>query len=205
CHRRSRIHAHHRTGEGHRQPRRGEDPGRRGGAAAAHPPGGPRGRDRRDARSAPRRAGLRVRCSPGAVHARRDADVPGRAQGRQTVLARTPGDGGRAAAQRGRQGAEVRVAGPAGGGRRRGVEMTQSTEGDAAFEALAAEVEAFVRGPGEEYAREIERTRAVPQKLWDDLRERGYLGLAAPAEYGGAGLPFSRYLELLELFSMSHA
>jgi len=83
--------------------------------------------------------------------------------------------------------------------------MTQSTEGDAAFEALAAEVEAFVRGPGEEYAREIERTRAVPQKLWDDLRERGYLGLAAPAEYGGAGLPFSRYLELLELFSMSHA
>ena len=73
------------------------------------------------------------------------------------------------------------------------------------FQALLAEVEAFVRGPGEEYAAEIERTRAVPDKLWADLRERGYLRLAAPAEYGGRGIPFSRYLELLELVSMSHA
>ena len=74
-----------------------------------------------------------------------------------------------------------------------------------AFEELSAEVEAFVRGPGEQYAETIERTRAVPPELWTDLRDRGYLRLAAPAEYGGAGLSFSRYLELLELFSMSHA
>lgn len=79
------------------------------------------------------------------------------------------------------------------------------TVDERAFRALAEEVEAFVRGPGEDYADEIERNHAVPPKLWDDLCERGYLRLAAPEEYGGRGLPFSRYLELLELISMSHA
>ncbi|KXK62281.1 acyl-CoA dehydrogenase [Micromonospora rosaria] len=80
------------------------------------------------------------------------------------------------------------------------------TEDDgAAFATLAREVESFVRGPGEEYAETIERTRTVPPELWHDLRDRGYLRLAAPAEYGGAGLSFSQYLRLLELFSMSHA
>lgn len=76
---------------------------------------------------------------------------------------------------------------------------------ESGFQALLAGVEAFVRGPGEEYAAEIERTRTVPDKLWADLRERGYLRLAAPTEYGGRGIPFSRYLEVLELISMSHA
>ncbi|HEX8768385.1 MAG TPA: acyl-CoA dehydrogenase family protein [Jatrophihabitans sp.] len=80
-----------------------------------------------------------------------------------------------------------------------------TTFDEAGFQALLAEVAAFVRGPGEEYAAEIERARAVPDKLWTDLRERGYLRLAAPVEYGGRGIPFSRYLELLELVSMSHA
>jgi alkylation response protein AidB-like acyl-CoA dehydrogenase len=77
--------------------------------------------------------------------------------------------------------------------------------GDAGFAALKAEVEAFVRGPGEVYAEEIERTHVVPARLWDDLRDRGYLSLAAPRDYGGRGVTFSRYLELIELFSMSHA
>ncbi len=80
-----------------------------------------------------------------------------------------------------------------------------STIDEAAFRQLAGEIEAFVRGPGEQYAEEIERTHAVPPSLWTDLRERGYLSLAAPADYGGRGIPFSRYLELMELFSMSHA
>ena len=73
------------------------------------------------------------------------------------------------------------------------------------FASLKREIEAFVRGPGEDYAEEIERSHQVPQSLWTDLRERGYLALAAPAEYGGRGIEFSRYLELMELFSMSHA
>ena len=73
------------------------------------------------------------------------------------------------------------------------------------FASLKREIEAFVRGPGEDYAEEIERSHDVPQALWTDLRERGYLALAAPEEYGGRGIEFSRYLELMELFSMSHA
>ncbi|MGH3280721.1 MAG: acyl-CoA dehydrogenase family protein [Trebonia sp.] len=78
--------------------------------------------------------------------------------------------------------------------------MDQSSFGD-----LLREVEAFIRGPGEEYAIEIERDRAVPPQLWQDLRERGYLRLAAPEGYGGRGVPFSRYMELMELFSLGHA
>jgi alkylation response protein AidB-like acyl-CoA dehydrogenase len=74
-----------------------------------------------------------------------------------------------------------------------------------AFAELSHEIEAFVRGPGEQYATEIERSHAVPPRLWQELRERGYLSLAAPREYGGRGIPFSRYLELMELFSLGHA
>jgi alkylation response protein AidB-like acyl-CoA dehydrogenase len=71
--------------------------------------------------------------------------------------------------------------------------------------ALAKEIETWVRGPGEEYAAEIERTRQVPPALRAELKDRGYLRLAAPQEYGGQGIPFSEYLHLMELFSMSHA
>jgi alkylation response protein AidB-like acyl-CoA dehydrogenase len=73
------------------------------------------------------------------------------------------------------------------------------------FTALREEIEQFVRGPGEEFATEIERTRTVPPELRKQLLERGYLRLAAPEAYGGRGVQFSRYLELIELFAMSHA
>ena len=69
---------------------------------------------------------------------------------------------------------------------------------------LTQEIASFVRDDGERYAAEIERTHTTPPPLWQELRERGYLSLCAPAEYGGRGIPFDRYLELLELFSMSH-
>jgi alkylation response protein AidB-like acyl-CoA dehydrogenase len=81
----------------------------------------------------------------------------------------------------------------------------ESIETEDAHEGLAAEIEAFVRGPGERYAEEIERSGAVPPQLWEDLRARDYLRLAAPKELGGMGVPYLRYLELLELFAMSHA
>jgi alkylation response protein AidB-like acyl-CoA dehydrogenase len=73
------------------------------------------------------------------------------------------------------------------------------------FAALKDEVAEYVRGEGERWASLIESERSVPMSLWDELRDRGYLRLAAPRAYGGRGVPFSRYLELLELFSMSHA
>jgi alkylation response protein AidB-like acyl-CoA dehydrogenase len=75
----------------------------------------------------------------------------------------------------------------------------------ASFDALQTEIRAYVEGPGERWAQQIERERRVPAQLWDELSQRGYLRLAAPAELGGHGLPLTRYLELLEIFSMSHA
>jgi alkylation response protein AidB-like acyl-CoA dehydrogenase len=85
-------------------------------------------------------------------------------------------------------------------------DLTHSPEvEDPSFAALAEEVTAFVRGPGEEWSERIESERRVPPELWQELRERGYLRLAAPAEHGGRGLEFGRYLELLETLSMSHA
>lgn len=73
------------------------------------------------------------------------------------------------------------------------------------FAALKEEIAAYVANEGEEWTRRIEAERVVPPELRTELRERGYLSLAGPSEYGGQGIPFSRYLELLELFSMSHA
>jgi alkylation response protein AidB-like acyl-CoA dehydrogenase len=73
------------------------------------------------------------------------------------------------------------------------------------FERLRAEIAEYVAGPAEAWAQRIETERRVPMELWDELRDRGYLSLAAPVEYGGRGIAFSRYLELIELFSMSHA
>jgi alkylation response protein AidB-like acyl-CoA dehydrogenase len=71
--------------------------------------------------------------------------------------------------------------------------------------ALTEEIRDYVRGPGEEWAERIERERAVAPELWEELNELGYLRLAAPVQYGGRGIPFTQYLPLLELFSMSHA
>jgi len=73
-----------------------------------------------------------------------------------------------------------------------------------AFTALKDEVRAYVREAGEQWAERIERERRVPLELWEELRGLGYLRLAAPAEYGGRELSLTRYLELLEIFSMSH-
>jgi alkylation response protein AidB-like acyl-CoA dehydrogenase len=75
---------------------------------------------------------------------------------------------------------------------------------EAEFAALKAEITAWVKGPGEEWAEKIEETGDVPAELLAELKSRGWLSLAAPAELGGRGVPFSRYLELLEQISKSH-
>lgn len=72
------------------------------------------------------------------------------------------------------------------------------------FLALEEEVRAFVRGRGRELARRIEETGACGLDVWAELRERGYLRLAAPVSYGGRGLTFVQYLRLLEEFSQAH-
>jgi len=76
---------------------------------------------------------------------------------------------------------------------------------ESSFASLKEEISEYVAGPAEVWARRIEAERRVPAELWEELRRRGYLSLAAPAVYGGRGIPFTRYLELVELFSMSHA
>ncbi|PYI67592.1 acyl-CoA dehydrogenase [Arthrobacter livingstonensis] len=73
------------------------------------------------------------------------------------------------------------------------------------YERLLADVTAWVEGPGEEWARVIESTGSVPAALRTELRERGFLGLAAPRELGGAGLSFTQWMGLMEVFSRSHA
>lgn len=79
-----------------------------------------------------------------------------------------------------------------------------SQEADVDLQALLTEVAEWVAGPGEEWAEHIERTKDVPPELVAELRDRGWLGLAAPRELGGSGLAFSDYLQVLELFSKSH-
>lgn len=73
------------------------------------------------------------------------------------------------------------------------------------FEQLRNQIEEFVRGPAVSYGEEIEKTHQVPAELWQELKERGYLRLAAPKNYGGYGIELARYVTLLELFSMAHA
>ncbi|WP_274651107.1 acyl-CoA dehydrogenase family protein [Paenibacillus humicola] len=75
---------------------------------------------------------------------------------------------------------------------------------DAAFQHLKEEVKAYVNGRLRELSVRIEETGECGPDIWAELRERGYLRLAAPAEYGGCGLSFTQYLQLLELFSQSH-
>ncbi len=76
---------------------------------------------------------------------------------------------------------------------------------DSEYAALKTEIEQYIRGPAERWAERIEREHAVAPELWDELRERGYLNLAAPPELGGRGLSFTRYLGLMEIVAMSHA
>ncbi|MGZ4185571.1 MAG: acyl-CoA dehydrogenase family protein, partial [Solirubrobacteraceae bacterium] len=69
---------------------------------------------------------------------------------------------------------------------------------------LEREIRAYVEDKGERWAERIEREREVPIALWDELRDRGYLRLTAPEQYGGRGIALTRYLELFEIFAMSH-
>ncbi|WP_298226381.1 acyl-CoA dehydrogenase family protein [Gryllotalpicola sp.] len=82
--------------------------------------------------------------------------------------------------------------------------MAVAAVDEQAFAQLKAEVDAWVRGPGEDWANTIEETGEVPRELYDELKGNGWFSLAAPVELGGRGIPFSRYLEIMELISHSH-
>jgi alkylation response protein AidB-like acyl-CoA dehydrogenase len=76
----------------------------------------------------------------------------------------------------------------------RGSELDAGT-----FKSLLAEITDWVTGPGEAWGERIEAATGefVPEALWDELRERGYLSLAAPVELGGRGLSFVQWMHLM--------
>ncbi|SEB54395.1 Acyl-CoA dehydrogenase [Paramicrobacterium humi] len=76
---------------------------------------------------------------------------------------------------------------------------------DAEYDALLTEVTDWVRGPGEEWSERIEAADDVPRELFDELRDRGYLSMAAPVDLGGRGVSFTQWMGLMEIFSRSHA
>src|ERR1700754_3930131 len=72
------------------------------------------------------------------------------------------------------------------------------------FNELRTQVEQWVEGRGDRWAERTEETGEVPEELWAELNGLGFLRMAAPTEYGGHGLGFARWMELMEIFSRSH-
>lgn len=72
------------------------------------------------------------------------------------------------------------------------------------FQKLKDEVWEFVNGRGRQLSEQIEKTGECGPDIWKELIDRGFLRLAAPEEFGGTGLSFSQYIQLLELFSQDH-
>jgi len=73
-----------------------------------------------------------------------------------------------------------------------------------AFLALQHEVQDFVEGPAVHMGLGLEDGSIGPMSVWDELKRRGYLRLAAPESLGGLGLSMGQYLTLLEKFSAMH-
>jgi alkylation response protein AidB-like acyl-CoA dehydrogenase len=63
---------------------------------------------------------------------------------------------------------------------------------------------AFVETAGRRYSEEIEDSGCVPSAAHEDLRAQGFLQLTAPVKYGGVGLAFTDYLEVLRILSALH-
>lgn len=83
--------------------------------------------------------------------------------------------------------------------------MAKSTHsGQPSFSDWKQIVEAYVDGPAREWGAIIEQTGRVPEAVWEELNQCGFLRLAAPRDYGGAGLTFVEYLQLLERFAHMH-
>ncbi|MBB6634402.1 acyl-CoA dehydrogenase family protein [Cohnella thailandensis] len=75
---------------------------------------------------------------------------------------------------------------------------------EALYRKLQEDVKVYVNGPARALSERIEETGECGAEVREELKERGFLKLAAPEEYGGMGLNFLQYLELLELFSQLH-
>jgi alkylation response protein AidB-like acyl-CoA dehydrogenase len=72
------------------------------------------------------------------------------------------------------------------------------------FAALQQEVQEFVEGPAVTLGQGLEDGLIPATSVWDVLKHRGYLRLAAPESLGGVGLSMVQYLTLLEEFAAMH-
>jgi acyl-CoA dehydrogenase len=55
-------------------------------------------------------------------------------------------------------------------------------------EMIRSSVRQVIESYEDEYWREARRNQKFPQQVWDDLAEKGWLGVAVPEKYGGEGL-----------------
>ncbi len=72
------------------------------------------------------------------------------------------------------------------------------------FQRLKKEVWTWVDSRGRELGKQIEESGKCGPDIWEELKGHGFLRLAAPEEYGGKGLSFFQYIQLLEMFSQDH-
>ncbi|MGZ3726641.1 MAG: acyl-CoA dehydrogenase [Pseudobdellovibrio sp.] len=70
------------------------------------------------------------------------------------------------------------------------------------YAKLTAEEEAFIKGPVEELCRlchpwKIWKNREVPQDVWQYIKDKGFLGMIIPKEYGGLGFTAMAHSEVV--------
>jgi len=70
------------------------------------------------------------------------------------------------------------------------------------YAKLTAEEEAFIKGPVEELCRlchpwKIWKNREVPQDVWQFVKDKGFLGMIIPKEYGGLGFTAMAHSEVV--------
>ncbi len=225
--RRRRVPADHRPGQGRDQPRRREGAGGRDRAAAARTPAGRGGGDRRRcptsaSASAPAPSSSPPTAARARSTSRRCAGTSTRRKRRPPVLARAGRDDRRDAPHAEWEDPEVRPARACRGRCGRRARSTTEKEPIVLTQAAAIDRRRLARRGALRGAeggdRRLRRRRGRAVDAADRGRARACRRSCAPscasaatsrsparASTAAAGIPFSRYLELLELFSMSHA
>ncbi|MBC7457200.1 MAG: acyl-CoA dehydrogenase family protein, partial [Bdellovibrionaceae bacterium] len=70
------------------------------------------------------------------------------------------------------------------------------------YAKLTAEEQAFINGPVEELCQKIEpykvwRNKEMPPEIWDMIKNKGFLGMIIPKEYGGLGFTAMAHSEVI--------
>ena len=70
------------------------------------------------------------------------------------------------------------------------------------YAKLTAEEQAFINGPVEELCQKVEpykvwRNKEMPIEIWDMIKNKGFLGMIIPKEYGGLGFTAMAHSEVI--------